>query len=236
MKYLNRLFLGMTLAWASCSANAEIILNEWLINNNGVISEGDLGASLPGSANVLDARGLGTINFLIDSPGANYIVAYFDFEIDEFNNTYFNEFGASNNTLQAGQSWEIDEPGFGPIQGDIYTNAADGFLDNSNAVPESAPDDVSFALAWDFTLLANEVASISFTLSDVLNTSGFYLTHTDAETGINFDQTETLYFWSDLSISQVNNPPNPPTNANAPSAIALVFISLLALYSRKKLA
>jgi len=99
-----------------------------------------------------------------------------------------------------GQSWEIDEPGY--VFGDIYDN----MLDNTNSVPAGLEADVSFALGWNFTLAAGDLVTINLNLSDVLNTSGFYLQHTDNEVGSNFDLSESVYYWSDLTISPVPVP------------------------------
>jgi len=103
-----------------------------------------------------------------------------------------------------GQSWEIDEPGY--VFGDIYDNMLGNTLDNTNSVPTGLKADVSFALGWNFTLAAGDLVTINLNLSDVFNTSGFYLQHTDNEVGSNFDLSESVYYWSDLSISPVPVP------------------------------
>ncbi len=53
----------------------------------------------------------------------------------------------------APSDWEIDEPEY--VFGDIYSNASVfGELDNTNAVPSTAPDDVSLAYRWTIASLA----------------------------------------------------------------------------------
>jgi hypothetical protein len=93
---------------------------------------------------------------------------FFDLEVD---GTYFNfESGAAHNALAAGQSWEIDEPGY--TTGDIFSNFASGSLDNGIGISATTfPDDVSLALGWSFT----GPAIITFTVSETVPTAGFYL-------------------------------------------------------------
>jgi hypothetical protein len=82
--------------------------------------------------------------------------SFFDADIDEPINSYVNEFGEVIGSPGAGatdadpDSWEIDEPGF--VFGDIFDNLLLGGLDNSNALPEGSPDDVSMALGFEFTI------------------------------------------------------------------------------------
>lgn len=203
---------------------ASIDLYQWLFNIDGAIHESatypvggePLPAEITGS---LDASGLGTLSTSISGAGSHSFVAYFDFEIDEASNTYFNEFGSANGLLSAGQSWEIDEPF---LVGDIYFNAIDAALDNTNTVPEGSNDDVAFALGWDFTLLEGQTATIDLILSDLLDTAGFYLSQTDTQTGAGFDETASIFFWSELTIS------GGPTVAE-PHMLALLGLGLLGM-------
>lgn len=73
-------------------------------------------------------------------------VSFLDAEIDETINTFFNEYGEIEGVPAPGQGFEIDEPGY--LFGDIFSNALAGLLDGQNAVPASAPDDVSMALSF----------------------------------------------------------------------------------------
>ena len=129
--------------------------------------------------------GLGTIILTLGTPGTHNVVAFFDHEIDEAINTYFNEYGATNGPPGIGQSWEIDEP---YLFGDIYTHLLAGSLDNSNGVPSTTPDDVSMAMGGNFTLASGETAVLTLLLSETAPTSGFYLKHRDLDS--NYD----LYF------------------------------------------
>lgn len=188
---LTGLFI-LTMGIASSSMALTFTLFESASNNDGVVSNHYAGDFTSYS-----------FSTLITTPGTHNYIFFVDTEIDEAVNTFFNESGAANGSPAAGQSWEIDEPGF--IFGDIYTNFTAGTLDNSNAVPAGAEDDVSMALGWDFTLLADETASLVFTLSENVPT-GFYLSHTDP------DSNATLYFSSTLDIRGGGVPvPEPAT-------------------------
>jgi hypothetical protein len=104
--------------------------------------------------------GLGSITAEITGAGDHTFDAFFDHEIVETVNTFFNESGAANNLgdLAFGQSWEIDEPGW--VFGDIYDNFANSALDGTNNVLAGSEDDVSMAMGWDFTLTDGESAII----------------------------------------------------------------------------
>jgi hypothetical protein len=152
--------------------------------------------ALPGSINTggFDfTTGLGTITASFGAPGAHYFSLFVDHEIDEAVNTFFNEYGGTSlGAPAAGQSWEIDEPGF--VFGDIYTHFLARALDNANGVPAGAPDDVSMAQAWDFFLGADETGLITMQVGLTPPPSGFYLTQTDP------DSQASIYFSSRLTV------------------------------------
>lgn len=151
--------------------------------------------SLPPAINVgaFDfTTGLGTVEVTIGGAGAHYVDFFVDHEIDELVNTFFNEFGATTGAADAGQSWEIDEPGF--VFGDIFSNLLGSTLDNGNGVPAGSEDDVSMAMGWDFSLLDGETAVMQFLISENAPISGFYLTQTDPDSGA------SIYFSSSLNV------------------------------------
>jgi len=196
----------------SSASAAEIALFDLSFNLNG--TEYYLGGAyipVPGLDDSLFdySTGLGTLEFTYNpgSAGDYYLLAFFDHEIDFDINSYDNETGASNGTPAAGQSWEIDEPGY--ADGDILNNFLGGDLDNKYGYyyyppeppdPESEgytifPNDVSMAMGWNFNLAADEYyAIITFLVSETDTGSGFYLSHTDP------DSVETFYLSSDLTV------------------------------------
>jgi len=190
----------------SSAAAIEIGLYDWVFNEKGDhYFWGDSPSTMDDALFDWDS-GLGTLTVTYDPglAGDHYWIAFFDHEVDELVNTNYNEFGTAVGTPLAGQSWEIDEPGY--VFGDIVNNALDGTLDNSNDVPSALPDDVSMALGWDFTLGEGQWAEISFILGED-DPDIFYLSHTDP------DSIYTLNFSSTLDIKggTVNPIPEPAT-------------------------
>jgi len=114
----------------------------------------------------LNAQNLGTVGVTYTNTGTTTmnnvrLVAFADLDIDRNTNGFANEFGSMVSLAPppgapagaiAASAWEIDEPGF--LFGNILANAAAGALDNFNAVPNSAPDDVSFGLQFPIGTLA----------------------------------------------------------------------------------
>lgn len=181
---------------------ATIDLYEYAFNVDGAVTTA--GVNVGGFDT---GTGLGTISFSTSADGAHSFLAFFDHEIDETINTFYNEYGATSGSPVTGQSWEIDEPGY--VYGDIYANFTNGALDNSNGVPQNSPDDVSMAMGWDFILAADETATITLTLSETAPQSGFYLAHYDSSaTGA---LPTGIYFSSSLNIQGGGTVPEPAT-------------------------
>jgi hypothetical protein len=217
-------FLGFGISGASA---ALIGLYDYAFNIDGVISEPILGDPVPPVANIIgfnDLTGLGSISVTISGVGPHYVGLFVDHEIDNIpgdpaDNTFFNEYGDTTGALAAGQSWEIDEPAFefGDIRSytiedppDTFTNYDGNFelssLDTINNVPMGFEDDVSMALAYNFTLGALEFAMIDFLVTDDFAeiTTPFYLTHTDPDS--NNGEGASIYFSSSLDIKPVPEP------------------------------
>jgi hypothetical protein len=109
----------------AASANAVTIdLYDWGFNTDGeVISSadgdvpGDLGTTLNATYDVSGfnfGTGLGTVDVTVTGVGVHSVVSWFDHEIDEGVNGWTNETGSTSVAGTAvGQTWEIDEPGFG---------------------------------------------------------------------------------------------------------------------------
>lgn len=197
---LYRPFLVLLLFFmSSVQASATPHLVEWGVNDNGFVYAANeatrpLDQSLSARFSITDFdwdAGLGIITITYASAGEYNFVSYFDHEVVQGQNTYFNEYGQVIGSPQAGQFWEIDEPGLD--FGDIYDHLLSGELDNTNGVPADLEDDVSLAMGWAFSLEANAVAVITLTLSEEIPGTSFYLAHHDPE--------GSHYFSSTLSVT-----------------------------------
>lgn len=167
-------------------------LYDWAFNVNRVYYDQNTGSGNPPGSFVGDWMGAaGVLTVTCYDVGDNFILSLFDVDLD-LDGDSTNDSGAIGGTLEAGQSWEIDDP----VAGDLYTNLGSGNLDNNNSVPQSG--EVAFGLGWDFYLNAGQFATVIFTLGDTAPASGFYLHQSDGN--------ENLYLSSDLSIDNLPTP------------------------------
>lgn len=200
------LLVGATVLMAAGPIHASpssFALGEYAFNLDGTVSDylppSSPPAAPPGGVNLSafdTTTGLGAITFSFSSAGSHRAGLFVDHEIDEATNTFFNEYGGISGSPSTGQSWEIDEPGFRLVNpGDIFANFSAGALDRSNGVTSTAPDDVSMAMDWVFSLNAGESATVRFLLSETAPGGGFYLIQTDP------DSQQSLYLSGALTIN-----------------------------------
>ncbi len=217
-RYLACLALGtLLLVLAAPPATADTVsLFDWAFNVNGTAykSPGPYSGPDPGQlpayfdTSAFDwATGLGTIT-LDYRPGAGsyFFIGFLDLEIDNAINGPYNEYSPDPDTakLAAGQTWEVDEPGWNldpsfPM-GDIYWNATGltNALDNSNGLPITNPYNVSMALGWNFTLPPGKRAIITLsTTTSGPPASGFFLEQRD------LDSPGIVYYSGNVSGSDI---------------------------------
>lgn len=220
-KFCRTLFLLVAFIAAAFPAIAgEISLEDWAFNIDGQVSEAFNGDDLPADGSLLE--GVGAFSLNVSGEGSHSIIGFFDFEMFERNNTFFNESASVHGVAAAGQSWEVDEPGY--VFGNIYDNVLDGSLQNDNGVPAGLEDDVSFAIGWNFNLLAMQTATISFVFTDVLPLADFYIKQFDP------DLDESLYFYSTLTIE------GGAVSVSEPSSMSLLIMMLGMLLMGKYIA
>ncbi len=197
MKKAKILFLYL-IFFIFCTSGASAVqleLFDWAFNIDGTTYEYILGDSMPVSGTLTD--GLGTLTWQTSQAGSHSFLAFFDHQMDADFNMHFNEYGSVIGSPDAGQSWEIDEPGF--VFGNLYNNVLAGSLDNTNNI-SGFNEDVSMAMGWDFFLTPGQDAVIDLILSDIVPDSEFYFIHTDP------DSNATIYLSSTLAVSSVPEP------------------------------
>ena len=173
-----------SLLFASSANAVSISLFELGVNKDG---------DQPTPANVrysLDDSGLGSVSVIVKGRGEHFVLSYFDYEIGD---VFFDELGAADGAPDAGESWEIDEPGF--TVGNILLNFQGGALDNTNGI-DGVLEDVAMALGRTFSNGVYGHTRVTFFTSLEQPRVPFYLSQTDDETGA------TIYFWSSTAVPE----------------------------------
>ena len=91
---------------------ATIDLIDYGINLDGASTFPTMGDALLGTVDVSSFdqnAGLGTLRVFVSGAGNHFVGAFFDHEIDETINTFFNESGHTVGVPETGQSWETEQ-------------------------------------------------------------------------------------------------------------------------------
>jgi hypothetical protein len=198
---------------ASPVAAVEITPFEMAFNVNGAIydnfydySSGTIPspASLPPGMNAAGfnlATGLGTLTWATSTPGSYSFFSFFDHEIDETTNTYFNETARAHGSPPAYNPagpwfWQMEDPGWNG--GDLYHEFSVLNYENKNAFIDNNGiqlyGDVGMGIGRKFDLAAGQQAIITLTLGQTPPASGWYLEQFDP------DSHEFIFFSADFTV------------------------------------
>jgi hypothetical protein len=208
---------------AGFSASAQTTVSETLFNEDGTVYDqqppttttpinGGAGLSIlsgfgntgisAGSAGGNYLYGLGTMQYTVTGAGTYDFIVFIDDEAD-LANGFVNDYGFVSGTLPSYLSWEIGNPI--PV-GNNAANSSPGndLLDDSNDTPGGSTD-IAFALGFDFTLGANETATIDVALtSSAPEAASFVLGQGNGD--------DPDYFSGTLNITPNTPPVSTPDN------------------------
>jgi len=215
-------------------ATTSSVLSDYGFNVDGTKYWNDFGGgftpSLPSSVNTSSfdlSTGLGTVTATINGVGNHYFLALFNHDLGS---DYTSQSGLTSGTAATVpvQSWQIGDAdnGNGAIYTNFKANTLSDTIDNNPYDPANSVIgiDLAMAMGWNFTLLADQSAYLTFSVSD-LDPPSFQLIQT------NPDPVESLYFSSDLRIGETG-----PSTVPEPSTIVLFgsAIAGLGIYMRRR--
>jgi hypothetical protein len=184
----------------------DINLFEMAFNVNGAIS-----VSPPGmNASAFNpSTGLGTLTWTTSTPGSYAFFSFFDHEIDESTNTFFNETAIAHGNLPSNNPsgpwfWQMEEA-WG-VWGDLYNEFSKLNYENKNGMTNPHEfDDVAMGIGRKFDLVAGQQAIITLTLGLTAPNSEWYLEHFDP------DSIASIYFSANFETGPTGVVPIPGT-------------------------
>lgn len=217
------------------SASANVVLNDWCVNvNSDITTACNLAGSGGGAINMsgfdttLGPNTLGTIQVTLGTGLNQSASVYMDYDLDYSATGSFQDSGSANGTLPGGVSYELADPNSGTLFSDFAANT----LGNSNTVgtysgPPSPCCDVAWALGvGGIDVAAGQTAVVTFSVSTVAPTSGFYLQQTNGQ------KLDSIYLTESVQITGGGGGGNVPE----PQSFfpALILFGAVFFLARKK--
>jgi hypothetical protein len=229
----------------------EVSLADWCVNVNGSVDASSVtdnpsnacngGTNAPlASVNTAAfdmtlepaSNTLGSVTVSLN-PGLNQFVAFYaDYDVDFASFGSADDSGATQGSLPAGWSYELDDPNVSNLFSDFAAGALGNF--NNVGTPSGPPNeccDVAWALGiGNLNVLAGGSGSVVFKIATSAPVSGFYLQQTDTDTA------------NSIFLSATVNIQNPVTGAVPepatliPAGLALALFGGLILARRKRIA
>ena len=192
---------------------ASVGLADWCVNLNGDINTACNGAGgggvSPGGGTISlssfdttlepGTNSLGKIVVTLVPGMSQYVSFYADYDVDYASLGSFQDYGTVNGAPPSGVTYELDDPN----SSNIFSDFAGNTLMNTNNVgtgvlPPNVCCDVSWALGiGGINVPSGGSGTVTFGVSTVQPTSGFYLQQTNIDTG------DSIY----LSVSESTSAP-----------------------------
>jgi hypothetical protein len=181
----------------------------------------------PGTFDYVHLSGDNTLGTATATVGAGTYNAFavFNYDIDGGG---YNEYASTTGTLTIGQVYTVGAGGNTP--GSVYSQFANGTLDNTNHVPAcSTPgscDDVAASVGFTNVVVPpGSTGTINFVVSDTPPPSGFYIGQTDTDTGDTIYISGNVQTNSDLGALTAETP-EPTTLILMGGGFGLMLIAL----------
>jgi hypothetical protein len=127
-----------------------------------------------------DPNALGTITVTLPAGSNQFAAFYADYDVSYATYGSFDDFAATFGALPAGWSFSVNDPNVSNLFNDFANNT----LDNTNNQPTpSGPPNQCCDVAFALSIPASGGSIVTFVVSGVAPTSGFYIQQTNQDTG-----------------------------------------------------
>jgi len=197
-------------------------LSDWCVNlngdtntacNGGTGGTGGLGLGGPSGNGSIDlsafdttlrpgTNSLGTVTVTLGAGSNQNVDFWADYDLDAATYGAFQDSGAVSGALPTGVSYELDDPNTSNIFGDFAANTLGNFNNvGTYAGPPSECCDVSFALGFSgINVAAGGSGTVTFDVSTVAPSSGFYITQTNGPVG------DSIYLQGSVNVVAPSTP------------------------------